>query len=293
MSRLFIIVKNFLNQIFKKKSPFGSLISAFFRIFRNFFRKIKIFINGNYFVTQKSSYIGDGLASNHVFDFMLDEKFIHAYNEGKNTGAIKNHPTDIHYRAYIACYFANHALNLEGDFVECGIGKGLLAKTICVYLNFEKINKNFFLFDTFAGIPLNQAQSNKEKELMKWMNETIYAERDDITEEFILDYFSEVKNTFSKFSNVKITKGIIPDSLNKVSLNKISFISMDLNNAFAEIKAIEFLWHKIEKNGIILLDDYAYSEGFRLQKNSWDKFAKEKNLQILTLPTGQGLLIKN
>jgi len=59
------------------------------------------------------------------------------------------------------------------------------------------------------------------------------------------------------------------------------------------MKAIELLWDKIEKNGIILLDDYTYSESFRLQKNSWDKFAKEKSLQILTLPTGQGLVIKN
>ena len=276
-------MKNLLHKILKKKEPFGSLFSTFFRIPRNFIRKVKIFINGNYFITKKSSYVGDGLAANHVFDFMQDEKFINSYNEGKSTGAIKNHSSDIHYRAYIACYFAKHALSLEGDFVECGVGKGLLAKTICVYLNFDKIDKNFFLFDTFEGIPLNQAQDDKEKDLMKWMNKTIYSN----------DYFGEVSNTFSKYSNVKITKGIIPDCLNKISINKISFISIDLNNAFAEMKAIEILWNKLGKNGIVLLDDYAYSESFRLQKNSWDKFAKDKNHEILTLPTGQGLLIKN
>ena len=70
-------------------------------------------------------------------------------------------------------------------------------------------------------------------------------------------------------------------------------MSIDLNNAFAEIKAIEFFWDKLVSHGVVLLDDYAYSESYRLQKSSWDKFAKSKNLEILTLPTGQGLLIKN
>ena len=67
---------------------------------------------------------------------------------------------------------------------------------------------------------------------------------------------------------------------------------MDMNNAFAEIKCIEYFWDKIVKHGVVLLDDYAYSAQFKEQKKSWDEFAKEKNIEILTLPTGQGLLIK-
>tara|TARA_B100001123_G_C15265011_1_gene1008086 strand:+ start:119 stop:943 length:825 start_codon:yes stop_codon:yes gene_type:complete len=269
---------------FKKKRPFGSLISSIFRNLRDFIRKIKIFLKGNYFITNNKSYVGDGLASNHVFDFLNDQKFIRSYNEGKKTGAIINHPTDIHYRAYIACYFSKHASRLEGDFVECGVGKGLLAKTIAVYLNFEKVNKSFYLFDTFQGIPINQAKTDEEKKLMNWLNNTIHTTN---------DTFDEVRKTFSNYPNIKLVKGIIPDSLNNVSINKISFISIDMNNAFAEMKAINFFWDKIVNHGIILLDDYAYSESFREQKNSWDEFVKNKNLEILTLPTGQGLIIKN
>ena len=66
-----------------------------------------------------------------------------------------------------------------------------------------------------------------------------------------------------------------------------------MNNSYAEIEAIKFLFNKIVKGGIILLDDYAYGKSFILQKTSWDKFAKTKGIQILTLPTGQGLIIKN
>ena len=66
-----------------------------------------------------------------------------------------------------------------------------------------------------------------------------------------------------------------------------------MNNAFAEIEAIKFFRNKIVSYGIVLLDDYAFGEEFAEQKKCWDKFAKDKNLEILTLPTGQGLIIKN
>jgi hypothetical protein len=44
--------------------------------------------------------------------------------------------------------------------------------------------------------------------------------------------------------------------------------------------------------GVVLLDDYSYDEMFRDLKNYWDEYAKENDLNILALPTGQGLIIK-
>ena len=221
---------------FKIKSPFGTLVSSISRPIRNLFRKIKIIARGNYFVTNDKSYVDEGLAANHIFDFLHDEKFINPYNEGKKTGAIKNHPCDIHYRAYIACYFSKYASKLDGDFVECGVGKGILSKTIVTYLNFEKINKFFYLFDTYEGIPLGQGKNQAEKEMMKFMNNTILQG----------NYYDEVCKTFSNYSNVKIIKGVVPESLRNVSINKVSYLSMDMNNAFAETEAIKFFWDKIE-----------------------------------------------
>jgi len=268
---------------FKKKNPFGSNISSIAKKIKNFFRKIRILIKGNYFITNKESYVDAGLAANHVFDFLKDKKFLNSYSEGKKTGALMNHPGDIKYRTYIACYFSKYASKLEGDFAECGVGKGILSKTIVTYLNFEKINKTFYLFDTFEGIPLQQSKNQHEKEMMKFMN-TIH---------FQGNYYDDVCNTFSNFPNVKLIKGIAPESLKKTSLNKISYLSMDMNNAYAEIECIKVLWEKIVKSGIVLLDDYATNDSFQEQKKGWDKFAKEKNFEILTLPTGQGLIIKN
>ena len=90
---------------------------------------------------------------NYVTDFLYDEKFMNAYKEGKKTGSSKNttdnvrselYKGDIHYRAYIACYFAKYCSKLDGDFVECGVGKGLLSKMIVSYLILVKYSSVSF-----------------------------------------------------------------------------------------------------------------------------------------------------
>ena len=223
----------------------------------------------------------DGLISQHLVEFLDDPKFVRAYAKGKATGALDSHPGDIRFRAYIACWAATHALSLDGDFVECGVGHGLLSKTIVEYLDFSKAPKNLYLFDTYEGIPLEQGKAS-EKENMQRLNRTHYAE----------PYFEKVADLFSGFPNVKLVQGILPESLEKEVIGVISYLSIDMNNAEAEIGTVEVLWERIIKGGVILLDDYAYGPEFLEQKRSWDAFAQSKKISILTLPTGQGLIIK-
>ena len=223
----------------------------------------------------------DGLISQHLVEFLDDPKFVRAYGQGKATGALASHPGDIRFRAYIACWAATQALSLDGDFVECGVGHGLLSKTIVEYLDFSKAQKNFFLFDTYIGIPLEQGKAS-EKENMQRLNETHYAE----------PYFEKVASLFSEFPNVKLVQGILPESLEKQEIDVIAYLSIDMNNAQAELGTVEILWDRIIEGGVILLDDYAYGPEFIEQKRSWDAFALSKKISILTLPTGQGLIIK-
>lgn len=92
---------------------------------------------------------------------------------------------------HIACWAATQALSLDGDFVECGIGHGLLSKTIVEYLDFSKAQKVFILFDTYIGIPLEQGKAS-EKENMQRLNETHYAE----------SYFEKVASLFRTFQTL-------------------------------------------------------------------------------------------
>lgn len=45
-------------------------------------------------------------------------------------------------------------------------------------------------------------------------------------------------------------------------------------------------------SGVMLLDDYCYSEHYTLQHNAFNEFAKSKGAEVLPLPTGQGLIVK-
>ncbi|MDC0108602.1 hypothetical protein OAI35_02750 [Paracoccaceae bacterium] len=55
--------------------------------------------------------------------------------------------------------------------------------------------------------------------------------------------------------------------------------------------AISYFWDKLVVGAPVLLDDYAY-KGYEYQKQAMDAFASDYGVSILSLPTGQGLLVK-
>lgn len=272
---------NFLKTIYRIITP-------------NILRKIifilrKILFNPKeIFIVKNNSYNEDGLATNHVVDFLKDENFIKSYSEATKNNALGRHPGEIRYRAYIVNYFADYVLRkfkLEaGDFVELGTGKGIMAKVIMSNTNFNIQNdRKFYLFDTFSGIP-ELSKNTKELENIKNLN----------TRNFKGNYFQFVENKFSMYSNVELVKGELPGSLNGIinKINKIIFLHIDLNNAYSEIESIKLIYDKLSIGSIVVLDDYCYSESFREQKDAWDNFIKSKNNKILSLPTGQGIFLK-
>jgi hypothetical protein len=64
-----------------------------------------------------------------------------------------------------------------------------------------------------------------------------------------------------------------------------------MNCSFPEVAAIRFFWESLVPGAFVLFDDYAFC-GCRSQKTAADRFAQEKGINILSLPTGQGLLVK-
>lgn len=251
--------------------------------FREKVARIRMIVNEDIKIIQNPTFADDGLISQHISDFMNDEKFIVAYNEGVAQGGLENHPGGIQFRVYVCCWAATYASKLNGDFVECGVGKGILSKAVCKYIDFNSTEKSFYLFDTFSGIPLEDAASSSERKNMDFLNKA----------HFDSDYSEVIKKSFSAFPKVSLVKGKVPDSFSKVKLGAISYLSIDMNNSKAEIAAIDYLWNRLVVGAVVVLDDYAYGEEFRKQKNAWDEFAKKTNFEILSLPTGQGLIIKN
>ena len=103
--------------------------------------------------------------------------------------------------------------------------------------------------------------------------------------------YDTVKERFAGFSRVHVTQGRVPDILHEIAPEKISYLHLDLNNAAAELGALEFLFDRIVPGGSIVFDDYGWY-AYRAQKEAEDAFLNPRNYRVLELPTGQGLLIK-
>ncbi|MEE8141803.1 MAG: TylF/MycF/NovP-related O-methyltransferase [Planctomycetota bacterium] len=226
------------------------------------------------FVRGPLTYNRDGLATQHSSDFLQDDHFREAYRLGKEASG---YDSDLQWRAYIACWAAAKGRRLEGDFVECGVNRGLLARTIIHYVDFERLPKTFYLLDTFHGLVPEQVTDEERKR--------------GVDTHYYGDCYEQVEETFGRFINVVLVKGAVPATLTQVPSEKVSYLSIDMNCAAPEIAAADFFWGKLVSGAVMVLDDYGWPNR-DVQKKEFNKFAEERGVQILALPTGQGLIFK-
>jgi O-methyltransferase len=216
--------------------------------------------------------------------FLTDKHFQLAYAKGMNSGHAFVHPDgsqihSIEWRIAVTTWAAVHGAKLEGDFVECGVNTGAHSLAICHYLDFNALGKKFYLFDTYCGLPEEQ-MSAWESSFRKGQNARVYPECYEIA-----------KTNFAPFPGAILVRGKIPDTLDAVSIDKVAYLSIDMNLAYPEKCALEFFWPKLLTGAVIVLDDYAWVNCYE-QKAIHDAFARSRGTEVLTLPTGQGLLIK-
>lgn len=223
-----------------------------------------------------ATYNQDRLLTQNNCDFIKDERFARAYKIGEKTDSWWNVP--IHWRIHVMFWAATRALEMDGDFVECGVNRGGFSRSIMEFIDFKNLkDRKYYLLDTFNGL-VDELISEEEK-------------RNGIKPGHYAECFDEVRRTFSEFENVVLIKGVVPDTLPQVDARKICYLSLDMNCAKPEIEAAEFFWDRLVSGAAVILDDYGFSE-FIVQKREFDEFAKRKNVPILTLPTGQGLILK-
>lgn len=224
---------------------------------------------------KSASYNNDGMITIHDSDFLSNNCFLEAYQKGKETGSWGTQ--DLQWRVYIACWAAEKAKSLDGDFVECGVNRGGLSRAVMHYIDFIELkHKKFFLLDTFCGIPEKYIAHASEANLRDYE-----------------ECYDSVIETFKDFANVNIIRGMVPETLTKVTSNKVCYLSIDMNSAEPEIETIEYFWEKLVSGAVVVLDDYGFDKkSYYRQKEAFNNFSLRKNVPILLLPTGQGLIFK-
>lgn len=190
---------------------------------------------------------------------------------------------------YTMCTPANHwaiiqAMNhikkngIKGDLVECGVYKG--GNIILFdYLNKKfSLNKQIYAFDTFEGMSepgdhdidlknksAKLTKNNYEDHNIKWC----YSSLDEVKKN-IVKFNSHISNNF------KFIKGDVIKTLNnKNNLpEKISLLRLDTDFYESTKKELEILYPKLEKNGVLIIDDYGHWQG---AKKAVDEYFNTKN----------------
>ena len=221
-------------------------------------------------------YDQEGLLTVHNHDFMQEPRFAESYRRAEIAG--EEQPS-IHWRTHVAIWTAQQALRVEGDFVECGVCKGFLSTAIMHYLDWNKLGRRCFLFDTFRGLEESLLSDEEKKMGRMAFSGRRYGE-----------CFETTKKNFSGYKDVQLVRGPVPDTLATVEISRVAYLHLDMNCAAPEIATLRHFWPKISPGGFVLLDDYAF-RGFEPQKRAFDSLASELGFSILSIPTGQGLIV--
>jgi hypothetical protein len=230
-----------------------------------------------------SHYAQDSLFTTNSDHFRQDPLFQAAYARG----LAASHGVDprSEWRVHVALWAAQVACRAPGDFVECGVNNGFVSSAIMQRLDWGKLDKRFYLVDSFAG-PVAAQFSGEE----------IRAGRLRVVEEVMasggyeLD-LGRIEENFAEWPNAHLVQGVVPDVLASLDISRVAFLHIDMNCAYPERAALEFFWERMSPGGIILFDDYVYYGNGELTA-AIDEAARGLGARILSLPTGQGLIVR-
>jgi len=228
-------------------------------------------------------YAHDGIFTFNNSHFVHDPRFQSAYHRG--VLASQGVDPRIEWRLHVALWAAECSARVPGDFVECGVNTGFISSAIMHRLQWQKVEKVFVLVDTFCGPVLSQysdeeVQRGQRKVAQDAMKRGAYATD-----------LGRVLANYAEWPNVKVVQGVVPDVLEQLKLEQVAFLHLDMNCAYPELTAFEYFWKKLTLGGMVLLDDYS-AYGYDATARAIDTAAKLLGSEVLSLPTGQGLIMK-
>ncbi len=176
----------------------------------------------------------------------------------------------IAWRRYLLACMAYHAVQLPGDFVECGVYAGTGVKTVVDYLGGRAFAKTFWAFDTFDYNPVDGHAFEGQQ----------------------AGFYEKVQARFAGYDQVRLIKGLIPQIFDAHCPSEIAYLHIDLNNAAAEVAVLEKLFERVVPGGVVIFDDYEWAGVYRPQKLAEDAWLDQRQYRVAPLPTGQGFVIK-
>jgi len=167
------------------------------------------------------------------------------------------------------------AKGLDGDIVEFGVWKGGALELVAYALNEYKGTNKIVGFDTFEGHPKPEAN-----EIDIWGNnmQAKFQEVEKSGEKWAFADYDDVNTRLRKInSNVELIKGIVDQNIDASKINRIAILRLDMDWYQPTKTALNKFYDKIQKGGILIIDDYGHHSG---AKKATDEFIKERDLRL-------------
>lgn len=159
---------------------------------------------------------------------------------------------------------------VEGDIVELGCNIGTTSIFITKLLAAMECDKEFHVYDSFQGLPTKNSLDTADPEVVSKVYEEGQCTRS--REEFI--------NTFERLGSTlpHIHEGWFSVIDAASYPNKICFAFFDGDFYSSIIDSFDMTYHKVSKNGVILVHDYGYPPlpGVEIACSEWLKNKPEK-----------------
>ena len=179
----------------------------------------------------------------------------------------------------------DNAKNLDGDFVEIGCYFGSSTCVMANYMERNKINKKFFVYDYFNGFTYEESKKSIDN---IWKDSHITDGRDNVEKRIE----SRLKEKIDNFQVIQ--RNIIEHNALR-EVEKISFVSIDVDIYEAVLAALLHVHKKICVNGIVVVEDAGHTPmllGAKLALEEFFELVGRNQYHSIQMESGQYFLIK-
>ena len=204
------------------------------------------------------------------FTYMFPEKKVNTFLD------------ELRWRHYMVYWSVEFAVRMTAtghkNLVECGVCDGLTMYFAMTAARGVTESVTAHLYDAWAGM---------REDLLEDCEKHLAGEYD----------YLDVETTKRNLNNADLNgfcfnEGFIPSVfIEQTGPKDLVWLHIDLNSSAPTWSAMNHFWPRLEKGGVILLDDYALS-GYEATKRVIDAWIADTKGILLHFPTGQGLIIK-
>ena len=166
-------------------------------------------------------------------------------------------------------------IDLPGDLVECGVYRGTSITRFAMFRNMLETNysRKIIGFDNFDNIYPDTKWEEDHDAREAWIRNT---GADSIT----VDQLRKVFDGFN-YSNYDFIKGNLVETLPKYVLDnphiRIALLNIDIDFVEPTYTALECLYDRVVKGGVILIDNYAAFHG---DTKGIDMFFQNRGIKV-------------